>query len=205
MKPPRPFEPTRLLVDLNYAAKIWFLLFLVATVSLVCSLIIQLSPPTRVETRYIVVDSRGATTMGYNVRLQDATNVHFRAAADATFALLNRRPSGFDQPELLAELFQPAALEKARAWSDREKAERTSKSIHQKAEASHYEYGQLSDGRALVTIKGQLILVGTIGSQHLVESTRFQLELQLALNPDLTSNARHPLLVSNFRYEQSPR
>ncbi len=204
MNSSRSPDPIRLLVDLNYAAKIWFVLFLITTLALVSSLVVQLFPRTHLETRYIVVDSRGASTPGYDVPLTGATNLQFRAAADATSALLDRRPNGFDHPELLAELFQPVALEKARAWSDRERPERTSKAIHQKAEPTHFEYGQLSDNRVLVTIKGQLILVGTIGTQPLVDSTQFQLELQLVINPDLASNARHPILVSNFRYEQLP-
>lgn len=197
-------DPIRLLVDINHAAKIWFVLFLVSMVALMCSLVSQLFPQTTALTRYIVVDSRGVTTPAVDVLLSQATNIHFRAAADATSALLDRRPSDFDHPELLAELFLPKALEKARAWSESERQQRALRSLHQKAEPSHYHYARLNDDRVLVTVQGQMILVGTVGGQPLVDSARFTLELQLVNNPDLASNARHPLLVSNFRYETSP-
>ena len=197
-------DPIRLLVDLNYAAKVWFALYLVTTLALICSLVIQLFPHNSTVTRYVMVDSRGVTTLGQEVALSEATKVQFRAAEDATLALLDRRPNDFDHPELLAELFMPPALAKAREWADRERPERTARSLHQKAEPSHYQYARLNDNRVLVTITGQLVLVGSIGGQPLVDSARFQLELQLVNNPDLASNARHPLIVTNFRYELLP-
>lgn len=194
-------DPVRLLVDINHAAKVWFILFLVAILALICCLAAQLFPQTKALTRYIVVDSRGVTQPAVDVLLAQATNVHFRAAADATSALLDRRPNDFDHPELLGELFLPKALDKARAWCESERPQRTSRSLHQKAEPSHYHYARLNDDRVLVTVQGQVILVGNVGGQPLVDSARFTLELQFVTNPDLTSNAQHPLLVSNFRYE----
>lgn len=198
-------DPIRLLVDLNFAAKVWFSLFLLEALALVGVLAAQLFPQRLTTTRYVVVDSRGASMLGHEMPLTEATNVQFRAAADATLALLDRRPNDFDHPELLAELYMPPALAKAREWAERERPERTARSLHQKAEPTHYRYGRLNDQRVLVTITGQLILVGSIGGQSLVDSARFQLELQLIHNPDLASNARHPLVVNNFRYELLPR
>ena len=112
-------DPVRLLVDINYAAKVWFTLFLLIAVALVCSVASQLIPHNSTVIKYVVVDSRGVTMEGHDLALGEATNVQYRAAEDATMALLDRRPNDFDHPELLAELFMPAALRKAQLEIER--------------------------------------------------------------------------------------
>lgn len=204
MKPSR-FSPARLLTDLNYAAKIWFGLFLLMTLSQILTLILLLRPQTLNAGRTLFVASNGRGYPGEITDLAALTNLHVRVAEDATTVLLNRNPSGFDQPERIGWLFLPEAAAQARAECDQELPDRQSRQLRQKPEIARLQYLSVSNQRILVTVFGQLVQAGTFNGQPLPQTVPFQLNLDLVPNPNLTMNGAFPLVVQRFRYESTPR
>ena len=120
----RSFAPVRLLVDLNFAAKIWFGLFLFMAFCEAATLVLLLRPRRAEERQVVFIASNGRGYGGNETELSALTNLHVRVAEDVTQAFLNRNPRDFDQPERITLLFQPEVARRARADCDRETPER---------------------------------------------------------------------------------
>lgn len=202
---PRPFAPARLLVDLNFAAKIWFGLFLFMAFCEAATLVLLLRP-RRVDDRPVVfIASDGRGYGGGETELSALTNLHVRAAEDVTHVLLNRNPTDFDQPERITLLFQPEAARQARAECDQETPYRRERQLRQKPEITRLQYLEASNQRILFTVYGQLVQAGAFNGQPLVNAVPFQLDLQLVPNPNLALQAAFPLVVKQYRYEPLAR
>ena len=200
--PPRGHvTPARLLTDLNFAAKIWFGLFLLLAFCEAATLLLLLRPRTVDPRRVIFVASNGRGYEGETRELAALTNLHVRAAEDATFALLNRRPNGFDQPERIGWLFLPEAAAQARAQAEEKAPERRARQLREKPEISRLQYLEVSPQRILIAVLGQRIQAGAFNGQPFAEVVPFQLDLELVPNPNLAMNAAFPLVVQRFKYE----
>ena len=201
----RSFAPVRLLVDLNFAAKIWFGLFLFMAFCEAATLVLLLRPRRAEERQVVFIASNGRGYGGNETELSALTNLHVRAAEDVIQAFLNRNPSDFDQPERIILLFQPEAARKARADCDRETPERRLHQLQEKAQITRLQYLEASNQRILFTVQGLLMQSGAFNGQPLVNSLPFQLDLELVPNPNLTLQAAFPLVVHHYRYETHPR
>ncbi len=201
----RSFAPVRLLVDLNFAAKIWFGLFLFMALCEAATLGLLLRPRPVDQRRTVFIASDGRGYGGSETELSALTNAHVRAAEDVIQALLNRNPSGFDQPERITLLFRPEAARKARADCDQESPDRRARLLHEKAQITRLQYLEASNQRILFTVQGYVMQSGAFNSQPLVNSLPFQIELELVPNPNLTLQAAFPLVVHHYRYETHPR
>lgn len=199
----RAFAPVRLLVDLNFAAKIWFGLFLFMALCEAATLVMLLRPRRADERQVVFIASNGRGYGGNETELAALTNLHVRAAEDVTQALLNRNPAGFDQPERITLLFQPEAARRAQADCDQESPDRRLRQLHEKAQITRLQYLEASNQRILFTVHGYLVQSGAFNGQPLVNSLPFQLDLELVPNPNLTLQAAFPLVV--HRYETHPR
>lgn len=199
------FTPARLLADLNFSAKIWFGLFLLTAVSQLLTLIVLLRPRSFDAAQVVFVDGGGQGHPGNFAELSSLTNLHVRTAEDVAYALFNRHPGGFDQPERVASLFLPPAAAQARAECETQLAEYRSRQLRQKPEITRVEYLSTSSERILVTVFGQQVQAGYFNGQPFVQSVPFQLDLDLVPNPNLSMNGRIPLVVRNFRHENPPR
>ncbi len=197
----RVFNPARLLVDLNFAAKIWFGLFLLMAFCEAATLLLLLRPRHLDDRPVLFVTSDGCGWGGTAVELAALTNLHVRVAEDATLALFNRNPTDFDQPERIPLLFLPEAARQARADCDQESADRRARQLRQKPEITRLEYLEASNQRILFTVQGQLVQAGIFNGQPLVNAVPFQLDLELVPNLNLALRASFPLVVQRFRYE----
>ena len=201
----RSFAPARLLVDLNFAAKIWFGLFLFMACCEAATLVLLLRPRRAKEHQVVFIASNGRGYGGNETELSALTNLHVRVAEDVTQAFLNRNPRDFDQPERITLLFQPEVARRARADCDRETPERQLRQLQEKALITRLQYLEASNQRILFTVQGLLMQSGAFNGQPLVNSLAFQLELELVPNPNLTLQAAFPLVVHQYRYETHPR
>jgi len=201
----RSFAPVRLLVDLNFAARVWFGLFLFMALCEAATLTLLLLPRRADDRRVVFIASDGRGYGGSETELGALTNAHVRAAEDVTQALLNRNPAGFDQPERITLLFRPEAARRARADCDRETPERQLRQLQEKAQITRLQYLEASNHRILFTVQGLLMQSGAFNGQPLVNSLAFQLDLELVPNPNLTLQAAFPLVVHHYVYETHPR
>ncbi len=192
------FHPVRLFVDMNLAARFWFVLFLLTLTALVTERIFTARQPPE---RLAVIDSSGAPVPADVFRFGQATNLHLQQARLATHAFLNRDPGGFDHPELLQLMFLTDAREKAHRQLADEAPEREAKQFHQKVEIGRVDLLETRDDRLLVHVTGQLIRTGAFQNRPLVEAVPFRLALKMRRNPDLLHNGRFPTAVADFRYE----
>ena len=194
------FDPVRLFVDRNLAARFWFVLFLAALTALVMERVV--SPPSR-GGEVIVLDAAGSIHDGRLMSFREAKALHLQQATLATQAFLNRTPLDFDNPDLLSSLFSAEALAKAKAHLAQDASERAAKQLHQKVEIDKIDLLQTRDDLLLVDVRGQLIRNGSFLGQPFSEGVRFRLRLRMTRNPNLGLNARFPTLVTDFKHETS--
>ncbi len=201
---PRSFAPVRLLVDLNFAAKVWCGLFLFMALCEAATLLLLLRPPAAGKNRLVFINSDGRGYGGNESELATLTNLHVRVATDVTQTFLSRSPSDFDQPERIPLLFDLEAARRARADCDQEMPGRRTRQMHEKVQIARLQYLEASNQRVLFTVQGLLLQFGSFNGQPLMNSIPFQLDLELVPNPNLLLQAAFPLVVHHYRYETPP-
>lgn len=199
-RPRRAWHPLDLFVNPAVAARLWFIVAAGAVV--LCTLQpYLLLRAFRTRERVVVLDAGGTFHVSPLLNFEEAAKLHEQHALLACLALLQRNPTGFDQPELLEKLFLPEALQQARTESARTAEEFSRKNLHQKAEVLKLTVLETREQVVLVQAEGQLIRTGTVAQQAFTESPTFTARFTFARNPNLAANGRFPLAV--WRYELS--
>ncbi len=197
-KLPRPAPGiVRLFADHSWAARLWFVVAIVAIAAALIQPFLLISA-YRTQERVVILDEAGTFHVSPLLNFEGAGKLQVSQALLACIALFQRNPNGFDHPELLEKMFLSEALEQAKAIQSRELPEFKAKQIHQKVEVFKVDVLQTRNDLVLVEVVGQLIRVGLFNGQPFVESPRFIAHLTLARNPNLTANGRYPLAVWKF-------
>ncbi len=199
-RPPRVWHPLDLFVNPAVAARLWFIVAVGAVV--LCALQpYLLLRAFRTRERVVVLDAGGTFHVSPLLNFEEAAKLHEQHALLACLALLQRNPTGFDQPELLEKLFLPEALQQARTEAGRSAEEFSRKNLHQKTEVLKLTVLETREQVVLVQAEGQLIRTGTVAQQAFTESPTFTARFTFARNPNLAASGRFPLAV--WRYELS--
>ncbi len=197
-KAPRPpWNPLTLFVNPAVAARLWFLVA-VGAVALCALQPYLLIRAYRTRERVVVLDGSGSFHVSPLLAFEDASKLHEQHALLACLALLQRNPTGFDQPELLEKLFLPEALQQARADAARSTEEFSRKNLHQKVEVLKLTVLETREQVVLVQAEGQLIRTGVVGQQTFTESPTFTVRFTFARNPNLSATGRYPLAVWSY-------
>ena len=198
--PRKRFHPLELFADHAVAARLWFLVALVAIgyATLQPYLIIQ---AYRTRERVVLLDGSGTFHVSPLISFEEATKLHEQHALLACLALFQRGPAGFDYPELLGKLFLPEALKQAQTEVAAGAEEFAAKALHQKVEVLKVTVLETRENVILVQAEGQLIRTGLFQNQPFVESPTFKARFTFARNPNLAANGRYPLAV--WKYETS--
>jgi hypothetical protein len=194
---PRGWHPLDLFVNPALAARIWSLVA-VGAIGLTVVQPFLIIRAYRTQERVVILDGAGSFHVSPLIGFEDATRLHEQHALLACLALLQRNPTGFDQPELLEKLFLPEALQHARSDWARAAEEFSRKNLHQKAEVLKLTVLETREHVVLVQAEGQLIRTGTVGQQSFTEAPAFTARFTFARNPNLAANARFPLAVWNY-------
>lgn len=187
----------RLFADHGWAARMWFLIAIIAVVSAIVQPYFIIAA-CRTQERVVIMDSTGTFHVSPLLNFEDATKLHTSQSLLACIALFQKNPNGFDYPEILEKLFLGDALEKAKTFQTAELPEFKAKQIHQKVEVFKIDILETRNDQVLVEVTGQLIRVGIFNNQSFTESPKFKLRLTLARNPNLTENGRYPTAVWQF-------
>jgi hypothetical protein len=191
----------RLFADHGWAARMWFLVAVVAlTAALVEPYLIISAYRTR--ERVVILDESGTYHISPLLNFEDATKLHTSQTLLACIALFERNPNGYDYPDILEKMFLPDALNKAKFILSQERAEFQAKQIHQKVEIFKIDILKTRNDEVLVEVEGQLIRVGIFNDQPFTESPTFKARFTLLRNPNLTANGRFPLAVWQFDIQQ---
>ncbi|MBX3742567.1 MAG: hypothetical protein KF712_16390 [Akkermansiaceae bacterium] len=198
--PKRPLQPTRIFVDKDRTAFLWFCVASAAVAVAVIQphfLIRKLKESERV----VILDPAGTYHVAPLLRFQDAREFHAQQSTLVVMAFLNRNPKGPDHPELLNQLLLKPANDKAQRQIAAEAPEFTAKRQHQKPEIARIDILETREDFILTQVTGQLIRTGVFEGRTFNEAIPFKLALKMRRNPDMVQNGRFPTAVTDFKYE----
>lgn len=194
------FNPTRLFVEKDRLAWFWFLFAMGVLVFAAIDRFILVESFKQRE-RIVVVDPANTYYVAPVMRFEDAKELHAQQSELATIAFLERNPQGFDNEDLLKQMFLKPALAKAQLQRQSEADEFESKQLHQKVEIGRIDILNTRENAVLTQVTGQLIRVGIFDGKEFTEAVPFRLTLRLVRNPNMLLNGRFPTAVSDFKYE----
>jgi hypothetical protein len=198
---PRPrFNPTRIFVEKDRLVWFWFLFAMAVLVAAAIDRFFLVQSFKQRE-RVIVVDPAGTYYVSPILKFQDAKELHVQQSELAALAFLERNPKGFDNQDLLKQMFLKDAFQKAQKQRLSERAEFESKQLHQKVEIGKIDILTTRENVVLTQVSGQLIRNGIFEDRAFSEALPFRLSLKLVRNPNMVLNGRFPTAVTDFRYE----
>ena len=193
-------NPTRVLVDKDRTAFLWFCVAMLAIAFAAVQpyLLIQ---KFKQREHVVIVDPAGTYYVSPLLDFQEAKDFHAQQSTLAAAAFLERNPKGYDNPELLKQVFLKYAYEKAQKQIAAEAEELKSKQLHQKPEVAKIDILETREDFVMTQVTGQLIRTGIFEQKAFSESIPFKLAFKMRRNPDMTKNGRFPTAVSDFKYE----
>ena len=198
---PKPqFDPTRIFVQKDRLVWFWFgfAMLVLAGAAFDRYLMVQ---SFKQRERVVVIDPANTFYVSPLLKFEEARELHVEQSTLATTAFLERNPKGFDNEDLLKELFLKPAYLKALAYQVAEQPEFKSKQLHQKVEISGIIILNTREDYVLTQVTGQLIRDGVFQDKPFTEAMPFKLSLRLQRNPNMVQNGRFPTAVNDFKYE----
>lgn len=195
------------------AARFWMVLAILATGAAIASPYVTISAMKQKE-KVVILDPGGTLIYAPLLGFEEAGNLHAYHVRLSCLALLQRNPIGPDLPDLLKRIYlEEPARKKAAALYKAQNPEFKEKQIHQKVEVTKIDIldtRKLQDGvgksyeAVSVKAEGNLIRTGTLKDLEFREPAKFQIEFLFIRNPDLLGNGRLPLVVQDFKYQETP-
>ena len=198
--PKRAVNPTRVFVDKDRTAFLWFCVAALAVVFAAAQPYYLINKLKQRE-RVVIIDPAGTYYVSPLLDFQEAKEFHAQQSTLATMAFLQRNPKGFDSPELLKQMFLKFAYEKALKQTSTDADEFKSKQLHQKPEVAKIDILETREDFVMTQVTGQLIRTGIFDEKAFSEAIPFKLAFKMRRNPDMTKNGRFPTAVSDFKYE----
>ncbi|MGA9453593.1 MAG: hypothetical protein WBW41_19875 [Verrucomicrobiia bacterium] len=194
------FDPTRIFVQKDRLVWFWFGFAMLVLVGAAVDRYFLVQSFKQRE-RVIVIDPANTFYVSPLLKFEDAKELHIEQSTLATTAFLERNPNGFDNDNLLKQMFLKQAYQKALAYQAAEEPEFKSKQLHQKVEISGINILNTREDFVLTQVSGQLIRDGVFEDRPFTEAIPFKLSLRLQRNPDMVLNGRFPTAVNDFKYE----
>ncbi|MDX1951083.1 MAG: hypothetical protein SFY81_02800 [Verrucomicrobiota bacterium] len=198
--PRRRFNPTRIFVEKDRLVWFWFAFAMLVLVAAAVDRY-YLVQSFKQRERVVIIDPASTYYLSPLLKFEEAKDLHVQQSALAATAFLQRNPKGFDNEELLKQMFLKNAFEKASTFRQREEPEFKSKQLHQKSEISRVDVLQTRENVVLTQVSGQIIRTGIFQEKAFTESIPFKLSLKLQRNPNMAQNGRFPTAVNDFKYE----
>ena len=194
------FDPARIFVERDRLTWFWFGF---AMLVLLGSAIdrIYLVQSFKQRESVVVIDPANTFYVSPLLKFSEAKNLHAEQSTLAAIAFLQRNPNGFDNNDLMKQMFLKHALEKANAYLAVEEPEFKAKQLHQKVEVSQVDVLNTREDVVLTQVTGQLVRNGIFQDGTFTEAIPFKLQLRLQRNPNLVQNGRFPTAVNDFKYE----
>jgi len=192
-------DPAGWFADRSYGAKIWFLLFILASVIAILEGPIWYGLFHRDEW-VTTIDESGTFHRSPLLGYASSTNLFRYHSELATTALFSRNPNGFDFPDLLPQLFRPEPYKRIETYQKLNAQDFIDKKLFQKASISNYRIVEQTETGGTVVVLGQLIQQGEVnGERYLPDPQDFALQLVFRRNPDMTKNGRLPLAIDSWQ------
>lgn len=194
------FDPTLIFVQKDRLVWFWFgfAMLVLAGAAMDRYFLVQ---GFKQRERVVVIDPANTFYVSPLLKFSEAKELHIEQSTLAATAFLERNPKGFDNPDLLKQMFLHQAFIKANAYQSAEQPEFKSKQLHQKVEISGIIILNTREEAVLTQVSGQLIRDGVFEDKPFTEAVPFKLSLKLQRNPNMVQNGRFPTAVNDFKYE----
>ncbi len=149
----------------------------------------------------VIIDPAGTYCVRPLLDFREAKALRVQQAELVTLAFLHRNPNGFDDPDLLRQMFLKPALQQAQEEQTREAVEFRAKQLHQKPEIARIDILAVRQDEVLTRVTGQIIRAGIFEDKTFSEGFNFKLSLRLLRNPNMLANGRFPTGVASFKYQ----
>lgn len=148
--------------------------------------------------RFVAMDSRDTFYLANLGSFETAQHVHAEIAKMAAETIFSRNPDGFDNPERLERLFNPATAATLNKDAARDADVFRAQQIHQKIETGQIRELEVDDNMALVSVQGQILRTGIFNQRVVNDAKKVTVFLRLHVNDDMAHNGRYPLVVTNY-------
>jgi len=148
--------------------------------------------------RFVAMDSRDTFYLANLGTFETAQHIHAELAKMAAETIFSRSPDGFDDPERLERLFNPASTAQLNRDAARDADIFRSQQLHQKFEAGQIRELEIDSNTALVSVEGQILRSGVFNQRQVNDSKKVIVFLRLRTNDDMARNGRYPLVVTNY-------
>ncbi len=148
--------------------------------------------------RFVAMDSRDTFYLANLGTFEEAKHIHAELAKMAAETIFSRNPDGFDNPERLDRLFNPASTATLNKDAAKDADVFRAQAIHQKFEAGTIRELEVDSNTALVSVEGQILRTGTFNQRIVNDAKKVTVFLRLAVNGDMARNGRYPLVVTNY-------
>jgi hypothetical protein len=116
LKPPKAAPNVlRMFADHGWAARMWFLVAVIALAAALLEPYFIISA-YRTRERVVILDETGTYHISPLLNFEDATKLHTSQTLLACIALFERNPNGYDYPDILEKMFLPDALTRRRLF-----------------------------------------------------------------------------------------
>jgi sulfur carrier protein ThiS len=151
--------------------------------------------------RFVAMDSRDSFYLNNMGSFQQAQTIHVELAKMAAETIFNRSPNGYEAPERMERLFAPKMYESLHRDAARDEQVFQAQDIHQTIETGKIRELTVDNNTALVSVEGQVLSRKTFNQKIVNDARNVTLFLRLQVNPDMASNGRYPLVVTNYEYK----
>jgi len=148
--------------------------------------------------RFVAMDSRDTFYLANLGSFETAETIHAELAKMAAETIFSRSPDGFDSPERMERLFNPAMTANLQKEAARDADIFRTQAIHQKFEAGQIKEIGVDDNTALVSVAGQVLRTGVFNQRIVNDAKKVTVFLRLRVNEDMATNGRYPLVITNY-------
>jgi hypothetical protein len=152
----------------------------------------------RQRLRFVAMDSRDTFYLANLGNFETAQHIHAELARLAVETIFSRSPDGFDDPERLERLFNPATTIELNKDAARDAEVFRQQQIHQKIETGQIREIEVDNNTALVSVEGQVLRTGMFNNRIVNDAKKVTVFLRLTVNGDMAYNGRYPLVVTNY-------
>jgi hypothetical protein len=154
--------------------------------------------------RFAAMDSQDTFYLSSAGSFDTSRHIHAEVAKLAAETIFNRNPEGYDAPERLERLFNPATTQSLQEQLGKDADSFRAQQIHQKFESGLIKELAVDQSTALVSVDGQVFRHGIFNGKTTDDSKAVTVFLRLAVNSDMAHNGRYPLVVVAYdiRYQQ---
>jgi hypothetical protein len=194
------FDPTLIFVQKDRLVWFWFgfAMFVLVGAAVDRYFLVQ---SFKQREQVVIIDPASTFYVAPLLKFSEAKELHVEQSTLAATAFLERNPKGFDNEDLLKQIFLKQAYQKASAYQAAEEPEFKSKQLHQKVEISAIDILNTREDFVLTQVSGQLVRNGIFQDKTFTEAVQFKLLLRLQRNPNMVQNGRFPTAVNDFKYE----